>query len=157
MTDTRTRRTETYRNTPGECGGIDQDFSTSTVASTAAVTAPRSVSSAAGTCRSGPSTLCLLDRRFAVEVDWRNPGNNTSGAGGAGTLSNITGTFTFGDRSNVELMVKMLNLGDRTAIFWGALSDLEYTLKVTDTATGQVKTYRNQAGRLCGGIDNNAF
>lgn len=158
VTDTRTGRTEVYRNTPGECGGIDQDFSTSSAASsTAAATAPRSVSAAVGTCRSGPNTLCLLDRRFAVEVDWRNPGNDTSGAGGAGTLSNLTGTFTFGDRSNVELMVKMLNLGDRTAIFWGALSDLEYTLRVTDTTTGVVKTYRNPAGRLCGGLDNNAF
>ena len=83
-----------------ECGGIDQDFLTSTSASNstssqAATTAPRPVTSAVGTCRSGPSTLCLLDRRFAVEVDWRNPGNNTSGVGGAGALSNITGTFTF--------------------------------------------------------------
>jgi hypothetical protein len=161
VTDTRTGRTETYRNTTGECGGIDQDFSkstsTSTASSTVAATAPRSVTAAAGTCKTGPNTLCLLDRRFAVELDWRNPFNNTSGVGGAGTLSNITGTFTFGDRSNVELMVKMLNLEDRTAIFWGALSDLEYTLRVTDTTTGVVKTYSNPAGRLCGGIDNNAF
>jgi hypothetical protein len=159
VTDTRTGRTETYRNTPGECGGIDQDFLTgmSTGGTAATAAPPRSVTAAAGTCRSGPGTLCLLDRRFAVEVDWRNPGNNTSGVGGAGTISNLTGTFTFGDRSNVELMVKMLNLGDRTAIFWGALSDLEYTLKVTDTTTGVVKTYQNPAGRLCGGLDNNAF
>lgn len=159
VTDTRTGRTETYRNTTGECGGIDQDFSTSTASGTAFVSngTPRSVTAAAGTCKTGPNTLCLLDRRFAVELSWRNPFNNTSGVGGAGSLSNITGTFTFGDRSNVELMVKMLNLGDRTAIFWGALSDLEYTLRVTDTTSGVVKTYSNPAGRLCGGIDNNAF
>lgn len=151
--DTRTGQIQNYTNTAGDCGGIDQNFAASVLPSTA----PKSMVRAAGTCRSGPSTLCLLQGRFAVEVDWRNQGNDTSGQGGAAALSNLTGTFTFGDRSNVELMVKMLNFGDRVALFWGALSDLEYTLKVTDTATGQVKSYRSTAGRLCGGLDNNAF
>jgi hypothetical protein len=151
--DTRTGQIQNYTNTAGDCGGIDQNFAASVLPSTA----PKSMVRAAGTCRSGPSTLCLLQGRFAVEVDWRNQANNTSGQGGAAALSNVTGTFTFGDRSNVELMVKMLNFGDRVALFWGALSDLEYTLKVTDTETGQAKTYRSTAGRLCGGLDINAF
>ena len=92
-----------------------------------------------------------------MEVDWSNPGNGTSGKGGAAALSNVTGTFTFSDRSNVELMVKMIDFGNHVALFWGALTDLPYTLKVTDTNTGVVKTYNSTPGKLCGGLDNNAF
>jgi hypothetical protein len=148
--DTRTGRIQNYSNTAGDCGGIDQDFATQVAAAGSPL---RSVAA----CRPGPATLCLQRNRFAVEVDWRNPANGTSGQGGAAALSNVTGTFTFSDRSNVELMVKMLAFGDRIALFWGALSDLDYTLKVTDTTTGTVKTYRSTPGRLCGGLDNNAF
>jgi len=54
-------------------------------------------------------------------------------------------------------LVKVLNLGDRIAVFYGTLSDLEYMLTVTDTRTGQVKTYHNAAGTLCGGRDDSAF
>ena len=155
VTDTATGRTQNYSNTPGDCGGIDQDFAASLAP------APTRVQSSplgkAASCRPGPSTLCLLKSRFAVEVDWRNPANGTSGQGGAAALSNVTGTFTFGDRSNVELMVKLLDFGDRIAFFWGALSDLDYTIRVTDTETGTVKTYQSRPGTLCGGLDNDAF
>lgn len=157
--DTRNGQIQNYTNTAGDCGGIDQDFATLVAppapsASSAPTTSP---ARAAASCRSSATTLCLLKNRFAVEVDWRNPANGTSGQAGAGTLSNLTGTFTFGDRSNVELMVKMLDFGNRVALFWGALSDLDYTLKVTDTETGTVKSYRSTPGKLCGGLDNDAF
>ncbi len=157
VADTRNGQIQNYTNTPGDCGGIDQDFAASVVLPRSASSSVASVSAAAASCRPGPTTLCLLKNRFAVQVDWRNPGNGTSGQGGAAALSNLTGTFTFGDRSNVELMVKLIDFGNRIALFWGALSDLDYTLKVTDTTTGAVKTYRSTAGRLCGGLDNNAF
>lgn len=153
VTDTRTGQIQNYTNTPGDCGGIDQDFASSSLLAPA----PQSSVRAAAACRAGATTLCLLKGRYSVEVDWRNPGNGTSGKGGAAALSNVTGTFTFGDRSNVELMVKMIDFGSHVALFWGALSDLDYTLKVTDTATGVVKSYHSTPGRLCGGLDNNAF
>ncbi len=156
VTDTATGRVQNYTNTAGDCGGIDQDFAASLLPAPMSQTIVSPLRKAAA-CRPGPNTLCLLRSRFAVEVDWRNPGNGASGRGGAAALSNVTGTFTFGDRSNVELMVKMLDFGDRIALFWGALSDLDYTIKVTDTATSTVKTYHSTPGTLCGGLDNNAF
>jgi hypothetical protein len=155
ITDTRTGRIQNYTNTAGNCGGIDQDFANDLAADLA--TAPARTPIRAASCRAGANTLCLLKNRFAIEVDWRNPANGTSGHAGAAALSNLTGTFTFGDRSNVELMVKMIDFGNRVSLFWGALSDLDYTLKVTDTNTGAVKTYHSTAGKLCGGLDNNAF
>ena len=153
VTDTRTGQTQNYANTAGDCGGIDQDFANSVLP------APelKSPLAAAASCRASASTLCLHKGRFAIEVDWSNPGDGTSGKGGAAALSNVTGTFTFSDRSNVELMVKMIDFGDHVALFWGALTDLSYTLRVTDTNTGVVKTYHSTPGKLCGGLDNNAF
>ena len=44
-----------------------------------------------GSCRPDATTLCLLNGRFAVRVNWSNPGNGTSGQGGASALSNLVG------------------------------------------------------------------
>jgi len=92
-----------------------------------------------------------------VRVSWSNPGNGTSGQGGANALSNLVGTFFFTDRSNVELMTKVVPFPDRVVFFYGALSDLPYTLQVTDTQNGATKSYQSTAGKLCGGLDNTAF
>ncbi len=111
----------------------------------------------AGSCTPGRDRLCLGRRRFQVEVDWRNQFNGTAGAGRAAALSNLTGSFAFQDPRNVELLVKVLDFDDRVLVLWGALTNLEYTLKVTDTETGAVKTYHNPAGTYCGGLDQDAF
>ena len=92
-----------------------------------------------------------------MTADWRNPGNGSGGHAGAVALSGLTGAFWFGDRNNLELLTKVLDLGDRLAFFYGTLSDLEYTITVTDTATGKIKTYHNDAGHYCGGLDDTAF
>ena len=42
-------------------------------------------------------------------------------------------------------------------LFYGALSDVEYTLTVTDTMTGRVKEYHNPHGRLASVADTAAF
>jgi hypothetical protein len=39
----------------------------------------------------------------------------------------------------------------------GLRSDVEYTLTVTDTETGEVKTYTNPGGRLASVADTGAF
>lgn len=150
VTDTVTGRTKTYSNTSGECGGIDQNFAAASVAGVLArVTAP---------CRRTANVLCLGKSRFSVEVDWRNQYSGVSGHGGAVPISDITGAFYFGGgASNLELLTKAVDLGDRIAFFWGALSDLEYTIRVTDSVTGSTKTYQSPAGRFCGGLDNTGF
>ncbi len=110
---------------------------------------------AAGTCRPGPTTLCLLGGRFAASVTWQNQfAGGVIGSGMAGPLSNLTGTFYFSDPANKELLVKVLDLGDRVTVFYGSLSNLQYTLQVTDTSTGGTKTYFNPPGTFCGGLDN---
>ncbi len=41
--------------------------------------------------------------------------------------------------------------------FYGALSDVEYTIRVTDTVSGRVHNYNNAGGDICGAGDIIAF
>jgi peptidyl-Asp metalloendopeptidase len=150
LTDTRTGEFKDYHNTPGQCGGIDQNAFPGGAARQMAA-------ESAAECRPGPNTLCLQQGRFQVTVDWQNPGNGQGGQAGAVPLSQLTGAFYFDQANNLELMVKILEQGDRVDFFYGTLSDLQYTIHVTDTETGTVKTYRNEAGRFCGGLEVDAF
>ncbi|HYL06673.1 MAG TPA: hypothetical protein VE075_11570, partial [Thermoanaerobaculia bacterium] len=110
----------------------------------------------AGVCRPDKFTLCLLGKRFKVQVNWTNQFDGSSGGGSAISSSDSTGFFYFTDPSNYELIVKILNLGGVIKVFYGELTDLLFTITVTDTASGTVKTYQNTPGD-CGGIDDNAF
>jgi hypothetical protein len=144
--------TKTYSNSPGDCGGIDQDFLQGEEANVASAEA-----GAKNACTPNENTICLLNRRFAMTMTWHNQFNNTSGAGGAVPVSDLTGAFFFTDKSDLELVAKVIDFGDRIAVFYGSLSNLEYDLTVTDTSTGVQKTYNNPPGQYCGGLDNTAF
>jgi hypothetical protein len=112
----------------------------------------------ASACTSGP-TLCLNGDRFVAEVTWKDFQGKT-GSGKAVSLTSDTGYFWFFNESNVELMVKVLDGRPINGTFWvfyGALSNVEYTLTVTDTVTGRVRTYHNPAGRLASAGDTGAF
>ncbi len=152
--DTQTHTTKTYTNTPGDCGGFDN--SGFPAAGNPAAPPPYN-GATQGSCHANAQTLCLLNDRFAVRMDWHNQFNNTSGTGIAQALSNLTGAFAFTNPANLEILIKTLDFGDHVLVIYGALSNLEYTLTVTDTIGGQVKTYHNPAGQYCGGLDNNAF
>jgi hypothetical protein len=109
-----------------------------------------------GVCRPDSFTICLLGRRFKVQVNWVNQFNGASGGGLAIPSTDTTGFFYFSDPSNYELIIKILDFGTVFKVFYGELTDLQFTITVTDTQTGTVKTYQNTPGD-CGGIDANAF
>lgn len=158
VTDTRTGQVKNYSNTAGDCGGIDQAaFSHALIAPAQAAGSLKARPAPAGSCKNGPNTLCFLNGRFKAEVEWRNQFNGNSGRAGAVRSSDVTGLFYFTDSSNIELVVKMLDFGGPVKLFYGALSDLEYTLHVTDLSTGVTKNYFNPAGKFCGGLDDSAF
>jgi hypothetical protein len=117
-----------------------------------------SARTAASSCTSGPS-LCLNGDRFVAEVSWKDFQGNT-GAGRAVSLTNDTGYFWFFDQANVELVVKVLDGRGVNGSFWvfyGSLSSVQYTLKITDTVTGRVRTYANPAGKMASAADTGAF
>jgi hypothetical protein len=110
-----------------------------------------------GSCTAGPY-LCLNGNRFRAEVTWK--ANGASGSGQAEALTGDTGYFWFFDPANAELVVKVLDgrgLNGHFWVFYGALTNVEYTLRITDTATGNVKTYVNPPGRFASAGDTSAF
>ena len=75
-------------------------------------------------------------------------------------LTGDTGYFWFFDPANVELIIKVLDgraLNSHFWVFYGALSNVEYTLTVTDTQTGAVRRYLNPAVQLASVGDTTAF
>jgi len=112
------------------------------------------------TCQPGPTNLCLLGGRFQVESGWTIKRSGASGAGGSLTGSDQTGAFWFFDRGNTEVVVKVLDGRAFNGHFWvlyGSITDVEYTIRVTDTQTGSVRSYHHPAGSLSGGADTLAF
>ena len=166
VTDTATGVRKTYHNPPGNlCGRGDigafpvgaANFSAPPLA---AAPAPVLQTEAAGTCVEDAHGLCLFGSRFRVTVEWRDPNSGNSGRGAAIPRTDQSGTFWFFDPSNVELVVKVLDGRPLTGKFWvfyGALSDVEYWITVTDTVTGAQKQYHNPPGNLCGKGDTAAL
>jgi hypothetical protein len=99
-----------------------------------------------GTFEATPSnlnqTLLLNNNRFQVEVDWTDPASN--GAGEGILVTDDSAAFFFFDSSNVEILVRVLDaceINDHYWVFAGGLTNVEYSLTVTDTSTGTQMTY----------------
>lgn len=100
-------------------------------------------------CVSGPSTLCLQDQRFQLEVSWRDFEDRTGSGRVVPAGTGDSGLFWFFAPSNWELLVKVLDgcgFNQRFWVFSAATTNVEYTLSVTDTRTGAVKEYLNPLG-----------
>jgi photosystem II stability/assembly factor-like uncharacterized protein len=111
-------------------------------------------------CVSSPTALCLDDARFRVEVSFnaRNVGMN--GDGHAHPITDESGAFWFFSPQNLEVVVKVVDgraFNERFWVFFAGLSDVEYSVTVTDTATGSLRTYFNPSGRIASQADADAF
>jgi hypothetical protein len=111
-------------------------------------------------CAADPARQLCLNGRFRVAVQFTDPRFNQAGAGQAVPLTSDTGAFWFFDASNTEVMIKILDGRALNGHFWvfaGALSDVEYTITVTDTQTGKSKAYHNAPHQLASRSDTAAF
>jgi len=103
--------------------------------------------------------LCLNGNRFRAEVSWRTP-NGDEGTGTPIPLTGDTGAFWFFQPSNYELAVKVLDgrgVNGHFWVFYGSLTNVEFDLTVTDTVTGEQRTYHNPAGTMASRADTTAF
>ena len=99
-----------------------------------------------GACEPGDEHLCLSASRFQAELTYRTP-QSTEQIARSVQLTDETGYFWFFDARNIEVIVKILDACfppfDRFWVFTAGLTNLEVSLRVTDTATGEVRTYNN--------------
>jgi photosystem II stability/assembly factor-like uncharacterized protein len=125
-------------------------------AATAAPRSPRPAEASSAGATAAGSTCLDLDG-FQVQVAFHEP---TSQDGVALPLTSTTGAFWLAAPDNPEVGVKLLDGRALNGHFWvfaGSMTELPYTLTVTETSTGAVRTYSNPAGRATSIADTSAF
>ena len=102
-------------------------------------------------CAPDSATLCWQEGRFSARLSWTNPADGRTSPGTALPLTRDSGAFWFLTVNNLEVVVKLLDgrsFNDHFWIFIGGLTDLPYTLTVTDTQTGLVRIYSYAPGHI---------
>ena len=110
-------------------------------------------------CAASDTTLCLNASRFSASVHWKDS-HGREGDGHAIAITSDTGYFWFFSPANIELVIKVLDghsINGKYWVFFGALSNVEYTLTVTDTVTRAQKQYVNALGQFASVGDTKAF
>jgi hypothetical protein len=118
--------------------------------------AETAASFAGGSCAADDTSLCLVDGRFRAAVSWTKS-DGSSGAGQAAPITGDTGYFWFFDASNIEVVAKVLDGCGVDGHFWvflGGLTNVQVTLKVTDTQTGAARTYVSTPGSAFAPVDD---
>jgi streptogramin lyase len=149
-----------FEQSPLSAAAIERLSTAELYALYGAVTQTKAFQPLAAPCTAGGNTLCLNDERFQVTVAWSAPSQGRSGHGTAVPLTGDTGYFWFFNDANVELVIKVLDgqaINGHFWVFYGALSNVQYTITVTDTHTQLVKTYTNPDGTLASVADTAAF
>jgi hypothetical protein len=176
--DTTTGKVRQYHKFPGT---VQNGFDTGTGQQPTIETAPAQIcpqtptvttsTVAPGACVAGANALCLLGNRFKVELlaTNRNPGADAGKQAPGVTLpkNDLFGFFSIpgltGNPNNLEAFVKILDaraLGGKFWVFFGTLTNFELDLSITDTTTGQKRTYKRSGtgnSSACGAADTAAF
>lgn len=102
-------------------------------------------------CTDDSTTLCLEDGRFEVRTVWRTSDGN-SGVGQVIPSTDSSGLVWFFAPNNVEMLIKVLDACKLPGfqsywVFFAATTNVDFTVTVTDTATGITKEYMNPAGQ----------
>ena len=103
-----------------------------------------------GDCIETTTAACLNNERFKVEFEWESPptfplANALVASAGTGDSA----LFYYQNPENWEVLVKVLNactLNNKYWVFASVASDVAWTLKVTDTDNGTIKTWDHLAG-----------
>ncbi len=101
-------------------------------------------------CSSDATHLCLTGDRFSASVSWRTA-DGLEGEGQAVTLGEDSGSFWFFSANNPEIFIKVLDACELPGFntFWvfaAGLTDVETTLRVVDSATGEERVYNRSLG-----------
>jgi plastocyanin len=115
----------------------------------------------------GAETLRLMSAHpFDITLTARDPRTGTTGAGQVISQNDIYGIFSIpaitGNAGNPEVIVKMVDasgIGQSYWVFYGALTDLTYTLSVKEVGTGTTKSFNDTrvGTTVCGKFDTSGF
>ena len=112
-------------------------------------------------CVATSQILCLNNARFSVTATSQTTPEGASIPATAVPMTSDTGYFWFFGPTNIELVTKVLTgcvVNGNYWVFAGGLTDVGVELTVTDTLTGAVKAYSNNAGAAFQPIqDSSAF
>lgn len=134
----------------GEAGGPAAESLEAETLEAGSVPAGENAAAAGDPCAPTARRLCLQEGRFAVELAWRD-GRGVQRPARAFAHGDRAGYFAFYGRDQVQAALKLLDgrpINGRFWLFATALTHLEYTLTITDTATGAVHVYRKPAGEI---------
>lgn len=116
---------------------------------------------ASAVCSTTSTALCVQGNRFKVEIAWKGFGNDGGAARVVSQQTGDSGLFYFFGPNNWEILVKVLDAcsnNNRYWVFAASATTLQYTLTVTDTQTGAVRSYFNPLGNPAAAItDTEAF
>jgi DNA-binding beta-propeller fold protein YncE len=116
---------------------------------------------AGGACAAGGGGTCLQEGRFRIAVTWRTTGGESGAAGRVPLPSDDSALLWFFGPDVWEMLVKVLDGCSTNGHYWvfsSAATDVEYTLEVTDTTSGETRAYANPLGALSSAVaDTSAF
>jgi Bacterial pre-peptidase C-terminal domain len=112
-------------------------------------------------CTPDLETMCLNRGRFRVQAEWRDFDGNTGSAKVVPFGSDDSGLLWFFGPNNWEVLIKVLDgcpVNQHYWVFAAATTNVQYTIRVTDTRTGRLKEYTNPLNRISPAItDTEAF
>jgi len=160
VTDTTTGDVREYLNEPGQPAPAITDAtafpracsaSVAHVASAAPIASEplAHVAASHSGCEEAGSSLCLVDGRFEVKVDWSTADGQEGSASMVPGGTNNSGLFTFFDPNNWEMLIKVLDGCDENGNYWvysAAATDLGLDITVTDTDTDATWEYSKEPG-----------
>jgi hypothetical protein len=100
-------------------------------------------------CDPGSTIACLQDGRFRVTADFRTPGGTLAAAIVHPDTTNDSASFYFLDPNNIEAVLQVIDQCapfNRFWVFAAATTNVEFTLRVTDTQVGEVRSYFKPVG-----------
>jgi hypothetical protein len=115
----------------------------------------------ASACGGDPSLLCVDDNRFQVTAQFALPCDTGSSSADGAQITADGGFLWCFDPANPEIFVKVLNactpaLGNTYWVFISGLTNVGVTVTVTDTKTGQQKSYTNPNNHAFVSIEDTA-
>ncbi|MFA6958984.1 MAG: trypsin-like peptidase domain-containing protein [Thermoanaerobaculia bacterium] len=115
-------------------------------------------------CTPSSSVICAQSNRFKITLAAKDPRTGKTDSGFVMASTDVFGYFAFpvlaGNETDPQIFIKVLDgrpINNKWWVFYASLTDVEFTLTVTDTQTGVVKTYYQEPYTQKSANDTSAF